>query len=71
MKVKEESEKLGLKLSIHITKITSSGPIIPWQISGETMEIKTDFILGDFKITPDGDCSHDILKDTCSLEEKL
>ena len=70
MKVKEESEKAGLKLSIHITKIASSGPIIPWKIGGETMEIKTDFIFLVSKITGDGDCSHEI-KNAYSLEEKL
>ena len=60
MKVKEESEKAGLKLNIHKTKIVASGPITSWQIDGETMETVTDFILGGFKITPDGDCSHEI-----------
>ena len=70
MKVKEESEKPGLKLNIQKTKIMASGLITPWQIDGETMETVTDFILGGFKITADGDCSHEI-KDTYSLEEKL
>ena len=70
-KVKGESEKAGLKLNIQKTKIMESSPITLWQIDAETMETVTDFILGDFKITPDSDCSHDILKDTCSLEEKL
>ena len=70
MKVKKESEKVGLKLSILKTKIMVSGPIISWQIDGETMETVTDFILGGSKITADGDCSHEI-KGTCSLEEKL
>jgi len=70
MKVKEESEKVGLKLNIQKTKIMASGPIIPWQIDGETMETVTDFILEGSKITANGDCSHEI-KDTCSLEEKL
>ena len=70
MKVKEESEKVGLKLNIHKTKIMASGPISSWQIYGETMETMTDCILGGSKITADGDCSHEI-KDTCSLEEKL
>ena len=56
MKVKEESEKVGLKLNIQKTKIMASGPIISWQIDGETMEIVTDFILGGSKITADGDC---------------
>ena len=57
MKVKEESEKVGLKLNIQITKIMASGPITSWQINGETV---TDFILGGSKITADGDCSHEI-----------
>ena len=60
MKVKEESEKVGLKLNIQKTKIMASGPITPWQIDGDTMETVTDFILGDSKITADGDCSHEI-----------
>ena len=60
MKVKEESEKVGLKLHIQKTKIMASGPITSRQIVGETMEIVTDFILGGFKITTDGDCSHKI-----------
>ena len=60
MKVKKESEKVGLKLSILKTKIMVSGPIISWQIDGETMETVTDFILGGSKITADGDCSHEI-----------
>jgi len=60
MKVKEESEKVGLKLNIQKTKIMASGPITSWQIDGETMETMTDFILGGFKITADGDCSHEI-----------
>ena len=60
MKVKEESEKVGLKLNIQKTKITVSGPITSWQIDGETMEIVTDFILGGSKITADGDCSHEM-----------
>ena len=60
MKVKEESEKLGLKLSIQKTKIMASGPITSWQIDGETMEIVTDFIFLGSKITADGDCSHEI-----------
>ena len=70
MKVKEESEKVGLKLSIQKTKIIASGPITSWQIDGKTMETVTDFILGGSKITADGDFSHE-LKDACSLEEKL
>ena len=60
MKVKEESEKVGLKLNIQKTKIMESGPITSWQIDGETMETVTDFILGGSKITADGDCSHEI-----------
>ena len=60
MKVKEESEKVGLKLSIQKTKIIASGPITSWQIDGKTMETVTDFILGGSKITADGDCSHEI-----------
>ena len=60
MKVKEESEKAGLKLNIQKTKIMSSGPITSWQIDGETMETVTDFILGGSKITADGDCGHEI-----------
>ena len=60
MKVKEESEKVGLKLNIQKNKIMASGPIISWQKDEETMETVTDFILGGFKITADGDCSHEI-----------
>ena len=60
MKVKEESEKVGLKLNIQKTKIMASGPIISWQIDGETMETVTDFIFLGSKITADGDCSHEI-----------
>ena len=60
MKVKEESEKVGLKLNIQKTKIMASGPITSWQIDGETMETVTDFIFLDSKITADGDCSHEI-----------
>ena len=70
MKVKEESEKAGLKLNIQKTKIMASGPITSWQIDGETMEIVTDFIFFVSKITADGDCSHEI-KRRCSLEGKL
>jgi len=62
MKVKEESEKVGLKLNIQKTKIMASGPITSWQIDGETMETVTDFISGGSKITADGDCSHEIKK---------
>ena len=60
MKVKEESDKVGLKLNIQKPKIMASGPIISWQIDGETVETVTDFILGGSKITADGDCSHEI-----------
>ena len=60
MKVKVDSEKVGLKLNIQKTKIMASGPITSWQIDGETMETVTDFILGSSKITADGDCSHEI-----------
>ena len=60
MKVKEESEKVGLKLNIQKTKIMASCPITSWQIDGETMETVTDFILGGSQITADGDCSHEI-----------
>ena len=60
MKVEEESEKVGLKLTIQKTKIMASGPVTSWQIDGETMETVTDFILGGSKITADGDCSHEI-----------
>ena len=60
MKVKEESEKVGLKLKIQKMKIMASGPVTLWQIDGETMERVTDFILGGSKITADGDCSHEI-----------
>ena len=60
MKVKEESEKIGLKLNSQKTKITASGPITSWQIDGETVETVSDFIFGGSKITTDGDCSHEI-----------
>ena len=60
MKVKEESEKVGLKLNIQKTKIMASGPITSWQIDEETMETVTDFIFGGPKITADGDCGHEI-----------
>ena len=60
MKVKEESEKVGLKPNIQKTKIMASGPITSWQIDGETVETVADFILGGSKITVDGDCSHEI-----------
>ena len=70
MKVKEEGEKVGLKLNIQKTKIIASGRITSWQIDGETVETETDFIFLGSKITADGDHSHEI-KDTCSLEEKF
>ena len=60
MKVKEESEKVGLKLNVQKTKIMTSGPITSWKIDGETVEIVSDFIFGGSKITADGDCSHEI-----------
>ena len=60
MKVKEESEKVGLKLNIQKTKIMASGPITSWQTDGETVETMTDFNLGGSKITADGDCSHEV-----------
>ena len=60
MKMKEESEKIGLKLNIQKTKITASGPITSWQLDGETVETMADFILGGSKATADGDCSHEI-----------
>ena len=62
MKVKEESEKAGLKLNIQITKIMASGPITSWQIDGQTVETMTDFIFLGSRITADGDCSHEIKK---------
>ena len=68
MKVKEESEKVGLKLNIQKTKIMTPGPITSWQIDGEIMETVRDFILGGSKITEDGDCSHELKR---PLEEKL
>ena len=75
MKVKEESEKVGLKLNIQKTKIMASSPISSWQIDGETMETVTDFIFEGSKITADGDWSHDLQMVTtshaCSLEGKL
>ena len=70
MKVKEESEKVVLKLNNQKTKIMASGPITSWEIDGETVETVSDFILGGSKITLDGDCSMK-LKDAYSLEEKL
>ena len=70
MKVKEESEKVGLKLNIQKKKIMASGPITSWEIDGETGETVRDFIFLGSQITADGDCSHEI-KRRCSLEEKL
>ena len=70
MKVKEESEKFGLKFNIQKIKIMASGPIISWQIDGERVETVADFIFRGSKITADGDCSHE-LKDAYSLEGKL
>ena len=65
MKMKQESEKVGLKLNIQKTKIMAFGPITSWQIDRETMEIVRDFILGGYKITADGDCSHEIKRCLC------
>ena len=70
VKVKEDSQKVDLKLSIRKTKIMASNPITSWQIDGETVETVTDFIFLGFKITAEGDCSHEI-KNACSLKEKL
>ena len=70
IKVKEESEKVGLKVSIQKTKIMASGPITSWEIDGETVETVSDFIFLGSKITTDGDCSHEI-KGAYSLEGKL
>ena len=70
MKVKDESENVGLKLNIQKTKIMASGPITSWEIDGETMETETDFIFLGSKITVDGDCSHE-LKRCLLLERKL
>ena len=69
MEVKEESEKVDLKLNIQKTKIMASGPITSWEIDGETMETVSDFIFGGSRITADGDCSHEIKRH--SLEGKL
>ena len=69
MKVKEESEKVGLKLNIQKAKIMASGPVTSWQIDEETVERMVYFILGGSKITADGDCSHELKRH--SLEEKL
>ena len=71
MKVKEESEKVGLRLNIQKTKIMASGPITSWQIEGETVETVTDFILGGAPKSLHGDCIAMKLKDIYSLEEKL
>ena len=68
--MKEESEKVGLRLNIQKNKIMASGPITSWQIDGETVETVSDFSFLGSKITADGDCSHE-LKYACSLEEKL
>ena len=70
MKVKEESEKIGLKLNIKKTKIMASGPITSWQIDGETVETVSDFILVGSKITADGDCSHEIKRHLLGRKEK-
>jgi len=70
MKVKEESEKVGLKLNIQKTNIMASDPITSWEVNGETVEVVSDFIFLGSKITADGDCSHEI-KDAYSLEGKL
>ena len=70
MKVKEESEKVGLKLNIQKTKIMASGPITSWEIDGETVDTVADFIFLGSKITADGECSHEF-KDAYSLERKL
>ena len=70
LKMKEESEKVGLKLNIQKAKIMASVSITSWQIDGETMETVTEFIFWGSKITADGDCSHEI-KDSCSLQGKL
>ena len=69
MKVKEESEKVGLKLNVQKMKIMASSPITSWEIDGETVEPVSDFIFAGFKITADGDCSHEIKRH--SLDEKL
>ena len=71
MKVKEESEKVGLKLNIQRTKMVASGPITSWQIDGETMETVRDFIFGGSKITADGDCSHEIRRHLLLLDTNL
>ena len=71
MKMKEESEKVGLKLNIQNTKIMASDPITSWQIDGETMETVTDFIFLGSKITADGDCSHEIKRCLLPVREKV
>ena len=71
MKVKEERERVGLKLNIQKTKITASGPIISWQIDGETMETVRDFSFGGSKITADGDCSHEMKRHFLLGKKKL
>ena len=71
MNVKEWSQKVGLNLNIQKTKIMASGAITSWQIEGEIMETVADFIFLASKITAEGDCSHEILKNACSLEENL
>ena len=71
MKVKVESEKVGLKLNIQKTKIMASGPITSWQIDGETVGIMSDFIFGRFKITADGDCSHEIKRHLLLLRKVM
>ena len=71
MRLKEEGEKAGLKLNVKKTKVTASGPITSWQIDGETVETVTDFISLGSKITADGNCSHEIKRRFCFLEEKL
>ena len=70
MRVKEESEKVVLKINIQKSKIMESGPITSWEMDGETVETVSDFIFLDSKITADGDCSHEI-KDPCSFKENL
>ena len=69
MKVKDESEKVGIKLNIQKMKITASGPITSWEIDGETVETVSDFIFGGSKITADGDCSHEIKKTLAPWKE--
>ena len=71
IKVKEESEKVGLKLNIQKTKIMASGPITSWQINGETMETVTDFIFLGSRITADGDCSHEIKRRLLTMPKPL